>query len=96
MHTKKDTKKNDETRGDGQHRVQPHSRRASLVNEFCLDKHGNDIKDIEAADDLTRQTLAPCDFARTTVTVAGDEGSEDESSARQMDLTADNPRVPQT
>ncbi len=76
MRTKISTKKNNETRGDGRSRVQPHSRRASLVNEFCLDKHGNNIEDIEAAEDLLRQTVAPCDFAPTTDTVVGDEGSD--------------------
>jgi len=50
---------NNGTCGDGKYCVQLYSRRASLVNEFCLDKRENNIVDIEAAEELLRQTMAP-------------------------------------
>jgi hypothetical protein len=49
------------------------------VNEFCLDKQENNIPDIEAAEELLRQTLAPCDFASTTISLIGGEGTNDET-----------------
>lgn len=76
MRIKKKTKKNNEACGDGQDRVRPHSRRASLVNAFRLDKHGNNIEDIETAQDPSRKSSAPSDFAPTTDTVVSDEGSD--------------------
>jgi hypothetical protein len=70
-------KQSDATCGDGNYCVQVFSRRASLVNEFCLDKQANNIADMEAAEELLRQTMAPCDFASTTVTLIGGEGTDD-------------------
>jgi hypothetical protein len=75
---KKSTKKNNETCGVGEYCVQLHSRRTTLVNEFCLDQKENNIADIEAAEELLRQTMGPCDFASTTVTLIGGEGTSDE------------------
>lgn len=86
MRLKTSTKKNKGTCGVGEYSVQLHSRRASLVNEFCLDKKENDIADIEAAEELLRQTMGPCDFASTTVTLIGGEGTSDES-IRQFNTT---------
>jgi len=76
---KTSTKKNNGTCGVDGYRVQLHCRRASLVHEFCLDKKENNIADIEAAEELLRQTIAPCDFASTTVTLIGGEGTSNES-----------------
>jgi hypothetical protein len=76
---KTSTKKKNGTCGVGEYCVQLHSRCASLVNEFCLDKKENNIAHIEAAEDLLRETMGPCDFASTTVTLIGGEGTSDES-----------------
>lgn len=65
--------------GEGQYRVRLYSRRAVLVNEFCLDEQENNIADIDAAETLLRQTLAPCDFASTIVTLTSGEGTSEES-----------------
>ncbi len=72
-------KKNNETCGEGNYCVQLHSRRATLVNEFCLDTKENSIANIEAAEKLLRETMDPCDFASTTVTLIGGEGTSEES-----------------
>ena len=79
MRLKASIKKNDETCGEGKYCVQLHSRRASLVNEFCLDTQENNIANIEAAEQLLRETMGPCDFASTTVTLIGGEGTSEES-----------------
>ena len=86
MRLKKSTKKNNGTCGVGEYCVQLHSRRTSLVNEFCLNEKENNIADIEAAEKLLRQTMGPCDFASTTVTLISGEGTSDES-IRQFDPT---------
>ena len=78
-HLKKGTKKNNGTCGIGEDSVQLYSRRASLVNEFCLDKKENNIANIETAEQLLRETIAPCDFASTTVTLISGEGTSEES-----------------
>jgi hypothetical protein len=72
-------KRPDDTCGEGNYCVRLHSRRASLVSEFCLDKRENDIPDIEAAEKLLRRAMAPCDFAAATVTLIDGEGTDDES-----------------
>jgi len=79
MRLKPSIKKNNQTCGEGKYCVQLYSRRASLVNEFCLDKQDNNIADIEDAEKLLRQTVASCDFAATTVTLISGEGTIDES-----------------
>jgi hypothetical protein len=65
--------------GEGSYCVQLYSRRSTLVSEFCLDRKENNITDIEAAAELLRKTLVPCDFASTTVSLISDEGTEDET-----------------
>jgi hypothetical protein len=79
MRLKASTKKNDETCGEGKYCVQLHSRRASLVNEFCLNTQENNIANVDAAEQLLRETFSPCDFASTTVTLISDEGTREES-----------------
>lgn len=79
MRLKSSAKQTDGTCGEGKYCVQLYSHRATLVNEFCLDKQENNIPDIEAAENLLRQTLAPCDFASTTVVLVGDQGTNDET-----------------
>lgn len=79
MRLKSSSKQNNGTCGEGKYCVQLYSRRATLVNEFCLDKQENNIPDIEAAEELLRQTLAPCDFASTTISLIGGEGTNDET-----------------
>ena len=86
MRLKSSTKQSNETCGEGKYCVQLYSRCASLVNEFCLDGQENKIADIEAAEKLLRQTMAPCDFASTTVTLISGEGT-DEESILQFDPT---------
>ena len=71
-------KQPDSTCGEDNYCVRLHSRRASLVSEFCLDKRENDIPDIEAAERLLRRTMAPRDFAVATVTLIDGEGTDDE------------------
>jgi hypothetical protein len=46
------TKEENETCGEGRNRVKFYSRRAALVNEFCLDAKENDLWDLEAAKDF--------------------------------------------
>ncbi|MBT5218939.1 MAG: hypothetical protein HOM16_05575 [Woeseia sp.] len=70
--------------GAGSFCVQLHSRRASLVNEFCLNKRENDIADIDAAAELLRASLLPCDLGTTVVTLIEDKES-DEQSILQFD-----------
>lgn len=79
MRLKSSTKQYNGTCGEGKYCVQLYSRSATLVNEFCLDKQENNIPDIEAAEELLRQTLAPCDFASTTISLIGGEGTSDET-----------------
>lgn len=86
MRIKTGKKPDDGTYGEGKYRVQLHSRRAALVKEFCLDAKDNNLADLEAAEAFLRRTLAPCDFAATTVTVTSDEGS-DKQETLQFDLT---------
>ena len=79
MRLKPSIKQNNGTCGEGKYCVQLYSRRASLVTEFCLDKQENNIADTEAAEKLLHETIGPCDFASTTVTLISDEGTSDES-----------------
>jgi hypothetical protein len=79
MRLKSSIKQNNETCGEGKYCVQLYSRRASLVTEFCLDEQENNIADIDAAEKLLRETMGPCDFASTTVTLISGEGTSDES-----------------
>ena len=72
-------KEENKTCGEGSYRVQVYSRRASLVNEFCLGRQENNIANIEAAEKLLRETMAPCDFSSTTVTLICGEGTDDET-----------------
>ena len=76
MGLKTSIKQNNATCGEGNYCVQVYSRRASLVNEFCLDNQANNIVDMESAEELLRQTMAPCDFA-STVTLIGGEGTNE-------------------
>lgn len=71
-------KQRNKTCGEDNYCVKLHSRRASLVSEFCLDKRENNIPNIKAAKKLLRRTMAPCDFAATTVTLIDREGTDDE------------------
>jgi len=77
VHHKSSIKQNNETRGEAKYCPQLYSRRASLVNEFCLDRQKNNIAEIEAAEKLLRQAAGPRDFASTTVTLISDEGTRD-------------------
>lgn len=79
MRLKSSIKRNNRTCGEGEYCVKLYSRRASLVNEFCLDKQENNIVDMEAAEKLLRRAILPCDFAATTVTLISGEGTNDES-----------------
>ena len=79
MRMKTSKKPNLGTCGEGKYCVQLYSRRASLVSEFCLDMQENNLLDLEAAEQLLRQTLSPCDFAATTVTLISDEGANDQT-----------------
>ena len=63
MRLKTNTKQNDETFGEGKSCVQSYSRRASLVNEFCLDTQENNIVNVKAAEKPLRQTMGPSVFA---------------------------------
>ena len=47
---------------------QPHSRRASLIQELRLDGEENEFTHPEAAEEFVLQTLIPCDFAKSKVT----------------------------
>ena len=85
MRLKSSNKQDNETCGEGKYCVQLYSRCASLVTEFCLDKQENNIADIEAAEELLRETMGPCDFASTTVTLISSEGTSKES-VWQFDL----------
>ncbi len=80
MRLKTSVKNDNETCGEGKYCVQVHSRRASLVTEFCLDTQENNIANVEAAETLLRQTMVPCDFASTTVTLISGEGTGEEST----------------
>ena len=77
MHHKSSIKQNNGTRGEARYCPQLYSRRASLVNEFRLDKQKNNIAEIEAAEKLLRQATGPCDFASTTVTLTSGQGMRD-------------------
>ena len=63
MRLKSRTKQDNETCGEGNYCVQLHSRRASLVNEFCLDTQENNIVNVKAAEKPLRQTMGPSVFA---------------------------------
>jgi len=71
-------KRDDSICGEGQICVQLYSRRASLVNEFRLDKQEHNLADIAAAEAYLRRTMAPCDLASTTVTLISNEGTDHE------------------
>jgi len=75
MRIKASKKQNNETCGEGEICVQLYSRRASLVSEFCLDAQENNLADLDAAEQLMRHTMTPCDFASTTVKLISAEGS---------------------
>ncbi len=75
-------KQNNETCGEGEICVQLYSRRASLVSEFCLDAQENNLADLDAAEQLMRHTMTPCDFASTTVKLISDEGSNAQTILR--------------
>lgn len=79
MRLKSSIKMTNGTCDEGEYCVQLYSRSASLIDEFCLNKKENNIPDIEAAEKLMRQTIGPCDFASTTVTLICGEGTDDES-----------------
>ena len=79
MRLKKSIKQNDANCGEGNYCVRVYSRRAVLIHEFCLDKRANNIVDMESAEELLRRTMAPCDFASTTVTLISGEGTNDET-----------------
>lgn len=79
MRLRSSVKPGDGACGEGEYCVQLYSRRASLVSEFCLDKQDNQIANIEAEERLLRQTMSPCDFASTTVTLVSGEGTNEES-----------------
>jgi hypothetical protein len=76
---KSSIKKTNGTCDEGEYRVELYSRRATLVDEFCLNKREHNIPDIEAAEKLLRQTMGPCDFASTTVSLICGEGTDDVS-----------------
>lgn len=80
MRFKSSSKQKNGTCSEGEYCVQLYSRRAMLVNEFCLDKQENNIPDIGAAEEFLRQRLAPCDFACTTVSLISGEGTNDETT----------------
>lgn len=82
LRLKTSIKQNNANCGEGDYCVQVYSRRASLINEFCLDKQANNIADMKSAEDLLLQTMAPCDFASTAVTLIGGEGTNDGSSSK--------------
>jgi len=82
---KSSIKKNNETCGDDKYCVQLYSRCASLINEFCLDKQENKIEDMAGAEELLRQTMTPCDFGATTVTLISGDGTKEETIL-QFDL----------
>ncbi len=88
MRLESSTKQDDGTCGEDGYCVQIYSRSAALVSEFCLDKRTNNIADIEAAEDLLRQTIRPCDFGSTTVALISGEGTSNESIL-QFDLMPD-------
>ncbi|MCJ7591227.1 MAG: hypothetical protein MUO51_07730 [Woeseiaceae bacterium] len=78
-------KKNDGFCGEGEYCVQVYTNGAMLVKEFCLDKRANNIADIEAAEELLRTTLTPCDFAALSVTLMSCDGTNDQTIL-QFDL----------
>jgi hypothetical protein len=57
MRIKTSKKEENGTCGEGKYRVLLYSRRASLVNEFCLDTQDNEVADMQAAEQLLRDTL---------------------------------------
>ena len=71
--------KQEATCADGEYCVQLYSRSASLVSEFCLDMKENNVASLDAAEQLLRETMGPCDFASTIVTLIDDEGTSTES-----------------
>lgn len=72
-------KKHDGFCADGEYCVQICTKGGKLVNEFCLAKRANNISNIEAAEELMRTTLAPCDFAALSVTLMSGEGTNDQT-----------------
>ena len=85
MNLKAKKKQDDGMCGEDQYCVQMYSHCAALVNEFCLDKSDNNLRDISDAERLLRQSIGPCDLGSTTVTLISDERS-DERSIVQFDL----------
>lgn len=79
MRIKASEKEQNGTCGEGKYCVQIYSRRAALVSEFCLDMQENDVPDMAAAETFLRQNLRPCDFADTTITVIGNDGSREQT-----------------
>ena len=59
MRIKASKKRESESRGDDAYCVQLYSRRASLVQEFCLDKRENDVSDLEPAENPLHRALTP-------------------------------------
>lgn len=85
MRIKSSNQKENGSCGEGKYRVLLYSRRASLVNEFCLDPQKDKIEDLQAAEQFLRDTLAPCDFAAMTVTLIGEDGQDNQDFV-QFDL----------
>ena len=77
MRIKASKKREDEPCG-GTYRVQLYSRRASLVQEFCLDTQENDIADLESPEKLLREALTPYDFETATVTLTSEDGTSEQ------------------
>jgi len=78
-------KQDDGMCGEDQYCVQMYSRCATLVNEFCLDKSENNLRDISDAERFLRQSIGPHDLGLTTISLISDEGSDDRSIV-QFDL----------
>ena len=88
MRIKASDKQENGTCGEGNYCVQLYSRRASLVSEFCLDAQENNLADMDAAEQLLRQTMTPCDFASTAVTLTSGDGANHQTIV-QFDRKAD-------
>jgi hypothetical protein len=73
------SKRHDGFCAEGEYCVQICTKGAMLVKEFCLPMQANNIPNIEAAEELVRTTLAPCDFAALSVTLVSGEGTEDQN-----------------
>lgn len=81
----KDSKENNNVPcSNGSYSVQVYSRRAALINEFCLDAKENNLPDLASAEEHLRTTMTPLDFA-STVSLARVDASNDETIV-QFDL----------